>query len=183
MKKLIIMIFCLLVSTIMMGQVSTTVVAQHLEFMGVPMQGTIEDFQKELEKKGLVVKEHNPKYRELVMQGEFYGKTCDVRINYTPSKHIPYEVAIQLGHVYDITKSMEIYSDLEKKYRKYKGTSNHRLGKQISFAITNSELEEVGYIYFDCDLTENDSDNRISYLDDKNFLKLLEDEMPLIGED
>ena len=179
------MIFCLLVSTIMMGQVSTTVVAQHLEFMGVPMQGTIEDFQKELEKKGLVVKEHNPKYRNLVMQGEFYGKMCDVRIDYTPSKHIPYEVDIQLGHSvrYDITKSMEIYSDLEKKYRKYKEDRFHRLGRQINFEITNSELEVVGHIEFVCGISEDDSDNKISYTDYTNFKKLMDDEMSLIGED
>lgn len=90
MKKIITIIFCLLVST-------TMAFAQHLKFMGVPMQGTIDDFCAELRAKGFVDEDvENNGEMSVRMKGNFYGEERVIDIYCTPITHKPYRVDIEL---------------------------------------------------------------------------------------
>lgn len=90
MKKIITIIFCLLVSTTMMGQ-------DCLTFMGVPMQGTIDDFCAEVRAKGFVDEDvENNGEMSVRMKGNFYGEERVIDIYCTPITHKPYRVDIEL---------------------------------------------------------------------------------------
>lgn len=92
MKKLITIIFCLLVSITINAQ-------EHLEFMGVPMKGNITEFMKKLKRKGFKEVDFYGKRWGLFggsMKGVFNGEERIIDIYVTPITQTPYRVSVKL---------------------------------------------------------------------------------------
>lgn len=166
MKKIITIIFCLLVSTTMMGQVSTTVVAQHLEFMGISIDGDINNFLGELEKKGYKLHKTDPTDNSVTMRGNYniivnhamFDDDCiEVTVYYSPITHTVYCVMLNLRYSYDYEK--QVTNILEQKYKNYlqdRHNDKHRWGcykvdskgnkiGRIFYHVTGDRTAEVTY--------------------------------------
>ncbi len=62
---------------------------QHLKFMGIPLNGTIDSFQRKLAAKGVTVDPERNKYApfgERDFKGNFTGQPCRILVWYTNSK-------------------------------------------------------------------------------------------------
>lgn len=68
---------------------TTTYAQEHMKFMGIPLTGTIDNFQQKLAAKGVYVdKEGNATagFGMRVFKGKFCGQNCSIAIYYTDKK-------------------------------------------------------------------------------------------------
>lgn len=65
---------------------------EHLKFMGIPLDGRIESFQTQLERKGFKLIPHNSAYpvNTRVYEGIFSGERSNVYVWYNPRTHTVY---------------------------------------------------------------------------------------------
>ena len=84
-KKLLFFLFFL---------ISATGYAKHLEFMGIPINGSITSFQNKLLAKGCSVSKENKLLPTGIrgFHGLFAGKDCDIYVWYNPRTKIVYSV-------------------------------------------------------------------------------------------
>lgn len=119
MKKNIYTLFCLFI--VLTSQAQTG----HLKFMGIPLDGTIDQFQTKLMTKGvkldaelnIITKEEGSPYR--YFKGPFTGKQSSIKIKYNPKTKIVWGamVVIEYPNEEHVNSALVYYKD--KIIRKY----------------------------------------------------------------
>lgn len=148
-KSIILLTMCLLAYFLPMQ-------AEHMKFMGIPLTGTITQFQSKLQAKGM-------KYDKTTSQlfpagirafkGSFAGEKADVYVYYDPTTKIVYRAKAVVGYYseslceqkYDEMKSM-----LSTKYSDAYETSDYREGHEVyhyvTYELKNEEVKIFGTI-------------------------------------
>ena len=100
--------------------------AQHLEFMGIPLNGTIANFQSKLLKKGCRIMKDNSSYPVGIRgyNGVFAGDKADIFVYYNPKTQIVYQAraAIDCGESKENANNM-FYRYKRMLFDKYEGVS------------------------------------------------------------
>ena len=156
MKKIITIIFCLLVSATMMGQ-------DCLTFMGVPTEGSADEIIKQLEDKGFKLDSSLVKYgdnwklafrimrgKDIKMYGMFCGEWCTVFIQ-------PYEFKKDDIHVKNFVVQTHRHNNITKEraknmYNSFKQHYNFQtfpsLHREVTTTILNKEGDQIGIVTF-----------------------------------
>ena len=87
MRRIVSFIFAVLFVIICQAQVD------HLTFMGIPIDGKIKDFQKELKSKGFIRTSERSKNTRYY-KGSFSGQRCKLLVQFNPNTNIVYSVAV-----------------------------------------------------------------------------------------
>lgn len=70
----------------------------HLDFLGIPINGFIDSFQKKLANKGIFIDSQNNRYAEKgvrIFKGSFYGyKDCEIKVLYNEKNNIVFRVDV-----------------------------------------------------------------------------------------
>lgn len=162
MKRLCLLI-CLMCSLCSIAQ-------QHMKFMGIPIDGTISEFQKKLETKGWkqnIEKSRKAEIGERWFDGIFFGENASMSVDYDPHTKVVYECSSYIftdkEHINDLFKN--ILSGIKEKYK-----DNILISKEDelkgTFWIHGYDILMLGFIFIDarCKDLENLS-IKISYLD------------------
>ena len=81
----------LLTLVLLFAATGSTYAQEHLKFMGIPIDGTIDNFQKQLATKDIVVEKSvnkNVGVGMRIFKGRFAGKTCFIAAQYSQSKTV-----------------------------------------------------------------------------------------------
>lgn len=156
----------------------TTVFAQHMKFMGIPIDGTISSFTTKLQAKGIKISPDNKNVRNGLreFEGTFYGLDADILVCYNSSSKMVYEVVAiiesddieYLNNLYD-----EISEIIRKKYNCVYKKDTFENRKSIRYDIdlaTSADFYEGSInLYFN----ENDGVYwlHIAYRDEVNTKK------------
>ena len=158
--------------------------AQHMKFMGIPLTGTITQFQGKLQAKGM-------KYNKTTSQmfpsgirafsGNFAGEKASVYVYYDPSTKIVYRAKAVIGYYSESLceqKYEEMKSMLSTKYSDAYETSDYREGHEVYHYVTYERKSDEVKIYGTIDLYVTDAEFwddykqylHIDYSDYKNSL-------------
>lgn len=156
------------------------VFAKHIEFMGIPLNGTINAFSTKLIQKGFKIDKTSSSLEVGVRmyKGVFYGKKCTLFVYYLPSTKTVYRTKICVDFSTEsnsIDFMKEIISGLNVKYGEgnlYEGTHDgyiswSKIIYEKSKNMQSSDLDtyiDLGEI--DVFMTQNDILLRMSYLDE-----------------
>lgn len=115
MKKTLLIFLCCLFSVVLQAQ------TEHLNFMGIPLDGKIKAFNKELQKKGFVLDELAGKMLDgtYIYNGIFAGERAQVFVNYDRKTKVVYCAAAIIkcySKEQALGKYENMYDMLEEKY-------------------------------------------------------------------
>ena len=104
-----------------LSMICVYVSAQHMKFMGIPLDGTITSFTTKLQAKGISIHPDNKKIDSgcRMFQGFFYGKTADIFVYYDAATKIVYRgKAVIEDSDYERLKNLydEISYSIDQKY-------------------------------------------------------------------
>lgn len=147
MKKTIIMMTLCLVAY------CCPVQAQHLKFMGIPLNGTITQFQQKLTAKGVKYEKHASEILSAgtrAFTGTFTGENASFLVSYDPSTKIVYRATAIMGYssasVCDI-KFEKMKSMLSSKYPDAITVTDFENGhEKYRFTIYDSKQKPLGVI-------------------------------------
>lgn len=130
-----------LILFVLFNIISLSVNAKHLEFMGIPITGTITSFQTRLQSKGCSIAKGNSQLPSGIrgFKGVFAGKDCDIYVWYNHrTKHVYKVRAISdCGSALDVAhNTFYYYKNLLN--QKYEGIS---LNSDMLEDSTNNEYE------------------------------------------
>lgn len=135
MKKQIIIIITLFVALVAQGQ------NEHFKFMGIPIDGKISSFDKELQKKGFKLDDIMGKSLEdaYIYNGIFAGENAQIYVNYDVKSKIVYQavVIIKRSTKESVTRLYQDIRDmLEEKYSQDEGVrfiedQNEKYGEEM----------------------------------------------------
>lgn len=135
MKKQIIIIITLFVALVAQGQ------NEHFKFMGIPIDGKISSFDKELQKKGFKLDDIMGKSLEdaYIYNGIFAGENAQIYVNYDVKSKIVYQavVIIKRSTKESVTRLYQDMRDmLEEKYSQDEGVrfiedQNEKYGEEM----------------------------------------------------
>ncbi|MEE3415756.1 MAG: hypothetical protein VZR53_10360 [Prevotella sp.] len=168
MKKIITIIFCLLVST-------TMAFAQHLvDFKGVNLDNDLADFVEQMQSNGLTFKQNETKLHFVIMQGMMYGKMRDVYILYTPKTRKVYEVSVLFDEEVSTEERIRLYDVTKRKF------SGYAIEEDPTKHTWKIDFEESGRIEFECSMNEYYEDgedylNSITFVDGINLDIMVEE--------
>ena len=116
MKKSILVILCCLFSCALYAQ------EKHMEFKGIPLNGTLSSFIQKMKVKGYktIYTEDNA----VIMEGEFIGKSASIAILASPKSKIVWKVGINF-------KKETSWSSLKSEYYKIKESYIKKYGKPL----------------------------------------------------
>lgn len=127
MKRILTYIIC---SVLLLGAciVVWNTTHSHLKFMGIPIDGTIEEFSKKLEEKGLKEVGDSQAYdgnRERRFSGTFSSENygSEIVVYYDERTHIVYEIVVHPYGVYYKEDIDELLNNYKKKYGKLNRSS------------------------------------------------------------
>ena len=125
--------------------------AQHLEFMGIPLNGTIANFQSKLLKKGCRIMKDNSRYPVGIrgFNGVFAGDKADIFVYYNPKTQIVYQARVAIdcdGDKEEANNLFNRYKDLlYKKYGEVSLTSDmldEQKEFEYSFMVCQPPIQE-----------------------------------------
>ncbi len=118
--------------------------AKHLEFMGIPINGTITSFQTKLQAKGCTLSKDNNQLPTGIrgFKGVFAGKDCNIYVWYNHKTKQVYQVRV----VTDCGNSIEVTHNT---FYYYKNLLNKKYSGQ---ALTSDMLEDSTNKEFDFDV-------------------------------
>lgn len=139
--------------------------AQHMKFMGIPLDGTIANFTTKLQAKGISIHPNNNKVDSGCrwFQGYFFGKSADIYIYYDASTKIVYRgKAVIEDTDYERLKNLydDISSSIDDKYlgqhkeETYKGypSINYQIDLQTSADYYEGNIDlyftDNGFTYY-----------------------------------
>lgn len=147
-----VIILFLLLSTSCLAQ-------QHLSFMGIPINGTINSFELKLKAKGLMPDRESNKsrpYGERMFNGLYIGRKCTFLVRYTGKSKTVYGIEIRFSDE-NQNKVIRFESDfIEGVKKKYKGS--RLIGEE------NSISDKTVYIYDAKDANNYSWDNVVGIL-------------------
>lgn len=112
---------------------------EHLKFMGIPINGTLESFTQKLVAKGM--KRQLGWDNTVVFRGTFAGeRNCEVYVNRVPSRNIVYRIVVCLP-------SRDTWDWLEKDYNEFKEMLTTKYGEPYKCSESFKEGTYVGSDY------------------------------------
>ena len=120
MKKHLLLIFCALFISVSLSAQSSS--SQHLKFMGIPINGSITNFQNKLIAKGFKydkVASNSPGITTRIFNGQFAGESAELYVYYDQTQKFVYRVktVIQRSSEEQILFKMRMYrNQLIEKY-------------------------------------------------------------------
>ena len=172
MKKIITIIFCLLVST-------TMAFAQHLvDFKGVNLDNDLAYFAEQMESKGFKFQKNDTEDKYVIMQGVVYGKTRDVNIYYTPKTLKVWKVIVCLDDEISKEERIKLYNTTKREFKDY------IIDEDPTKHTWTLDFGEYGLIAFMCNMVEYydtvdesvEASNIVTYVDGINRTVWLEEE-------
>ena len=121
--------------------------AQHLEFMGIPLNGTIANFQSKLLKKGCRIMKNNSRYPVGIrgFNGVFAGDKADIFVYYNPKTRIVYQARVGIDCDGDKEEAKNMfYKYKDMLYKKYEEV----LVEQVTLDSKLNEVENFKYTLF-----------------------------------
>lgn len=143
---------------------SCSVEEKHLPFMGIPIDGTLEEFTSQLQDKGFVVIESgtdsaivNRHLNYAVLEGQFIDKNVKLKVTATPISNKPWRLDISLpSHIDDFNG---MYEERKEVIRMFKDKY-----PDIKRSETEQLLFDEGLITFSTrDNSSEVSDRRLEY--------------------
>ena len=174
-KGLIILVFCILAMCV-------PVQAEHLKFMGIPLTGTITQFQQKLAAKGVT---HDKKTSATVpvgtrfFTGTFAVSKADIVVWYDADTKIVYG-AKAVYECYSTSTRDNKYNDIKNmlstKYSEESGGTDYQDGHEnYKITVTNDDGYMIGMISLYCTQGEFPYDDtyfvHVEYLDAQNYVK------------
>lgn len=169
MRKLLALLFLML---------TITCHAQHMKFLGIPIDGTINQFTQKLSTKGIKVHPNNARDSGIdnrKFYGQFMNKQAIIRVWFNPKTKIVYEVKVVLyGKNYEETEQMyDAVSEVIKNKYNVESTETGKLTdgtKAFRYIIQNDNEKTIGIISL---AREHDYNDWLSifYVDAVNFEK------------
>ncbi len=148
MKKLVFFVLALL-----LGLASTSA-QQHLKFMGIPIDGNIENFTAKLKAKGLTIHPDNKTLTEPVraFKGVFFDHEATIWAHYTRKNRTVYRVTVRIckNSSKEVCKNVkeQIEDVIQSKYQtEYKEGESMGGDKLDMYNIFNNDDECLGQIY------------------------------------
>ena len=119
--------------------------AQHLEFMGIPLNGTIANFQSKLLKKGCRIMKNNSRYPVGIrgFNGVFAGDKADIFVYYNPKTQIVYQARVAI----DCDGDKE---EAENMFYRYKDLLYKKYGEVSLTSDMLDEQKEFEYSFMVC---------------------------------
>lgn len=118
-----------------------TASAQHMTFMGIPLDGTISEFTAELEAKGINVSSSNKfiPTGARTFEGMFYGKPSLIAVYYAPATNIVYRAKAVIEDA-DFETLKQLYDEISESIsNKYPG--EHATDVQDGFECTTFKID------------------------------------------
>jgi len=124
---------------------ATSANAQHLEFMGIPLNGTIANFQSKLLKKGCRIMKDNSRYPVGIrgFNGVFAGDKADIFVYYNPKTQIVYQARVAI----DCDGDKE---EAENMFYRYKDLLYKKYGEVSLTSDMLDEQKEFEYSFMVC---------------------------------
>ena len=178
----------LLVLVLLFAATGSTYAQEHLKFMGIPLNGTIDNFQQKLAAKGIYVdKEWNKRARfgKRYFKGKFTGETCHISIFYTKKK-IVYGAQVYYSSSNEADADIfykKIKILLQSKYgNEYTKTEMKNGYEQFTVGILNPDGSLFGSIFLNMDKDrinygETLYSVAVSYYDKKKFQKYQQEQL------
>lgn len=133
MRKYILLLFIL--SSLLLN-------AKHLEFMGIPINGSISSFSTKLKNKGFTLLKGNEQLPIGIrgFDGVFAGEECELYVYYNPKTRIVYKCSVFISCNYSIETA-------ENKFDYFKELLNKKYGDVAltSDMMTDVEIDEAEY--------------------------------------
>lgn len=161
MKKILFLLFTLVSLCCQDGQ------AQHFKFMGIPIDGSIENFETKLKEKGFVNSIEYSKFNttaEKYYDGMFAGNDVLLMVRATPKSGLVYGVSVNYFKLTEKAAQGEkerMEKAIAKKYKTVKKTVSPTISK---FSVANGNI----MVYYQTDEKLNKYLVSISYFDIKN---------------
>ena len=140
------------VLAVLMRLFSFSISAQHLSFMGIPLNCTIDQFQTQLAGKGIypeVEMNRSLPFGERMFSGTFAGYPCQIALFYNNNR-IVYQARVGYGNSSESFVDMfysDIQSSLAAKYSGCKSVSDTYTGyPSFAIVVTNNEGYNIGLI-------------------------------------
>lgn len=140
------------VLAVLMCLFSFSISAQHLSFMGIPLNCTIDQFQTQLAGKGIypeVEMNRSLPFGERMFSGTFAGYPCQIALFYNNNR-IVYQARVGYGNSSESFVDMfysDIQSSLAAKYSGCKSVSDTYTGyPSFAIVVTNNEGYNIGLI-------------------------------------
>lgn len=119
--------------------ISTHAQSEHVKFMGIPINGTINQFQKEIERKGWIYNENESvkSSGSRIFNGMFANEEAELYVLFENQTYTVYQVAILIN--------AESKENAIIKYNKLKDLYNRKYPeyKKDEYAIDNTEALEI----------------------------------------
>lgn len=145
MKKLLALLFLML---------TITCQAQHMKFMGIPIDGTINQFTQKLSTKGIKVHPNNARDSGIanrIFYGQFMNKQAEILVWFNPKTKIVHTVKVVLyGKNYEETEQM--YDDVSEVIKNKYNVQSTETGKltggaeTYDYTIQNDSKKAIGWI-------------------------------------
>lgn len=118
--------------------------AKHLEFMGIPITGTINSFQTKLQGKGCSLYKYNSELPTGIrgFNGVFAGKDCNIYVWYNHRSKI----------VYKVRAVVDCGTSLESSHNTFRYFKNLLLQKYEGLALNSDMLEDSSNGEYDFDM-------------------------------
>lgn len=156
---------------------------QHLKFMGIPINGSIDNFQQKLANKGIYPSREmnrNTPFGVRCFTGRFTGKQCNIYVYYTDSKIVYRAKAVYSEQDEDLVDSyyIEVKDMLDTKYALEEsedetsdGYPSHRI-----YVTNETGTKSLGQIFlykskFNGDYGYVSYSIHVDYYDDSNQIK------------
>lgn len=158
---------------------SLTINAQHMKFMGIPIDGNVNMFASKLMSKGFSISPKNKKtgVGKRLMKGRFYDQEVDLCIIYIPLTKIVYGVVIRFHNSNRtiLERMMEDIGDsVKEKYicKEEEGKTNAGYDTTIYYIYEESNQNKlIGKINMGVKFDDWDYELFLVYQDEQNALK------------
>lgn len=171
MKKYLLLILCTLFISVSLGAQSKS--NQHLKFMGIPINGSITNFQNKLIAKGFKYDQAGSKALESptrIYKGQFAGETAQLFVYYDRDQKFVYrvKVIIQRDSEKQILSMMRMYrKQLVEKYSTYAEEGTHEGNESYYIPVENGWID----LYYVQNVYDIGYSLQIDYWDDTNTQK------------
>lgn len=170
MRKLLALLFLML---------TITCHAQHMKFLGIPIDGTINQFTQKLSTKGIKVHPNNARDSGIanrIFYGQFMNKQAEILVWFNPKTKIVHTVKVILyGKSYEETKQM--YDDVSEVIKNKYNVQSTETGKltdgteTYDYTIQNDSKKAIGWIILAKEYKHGNDWLSIFYRDAVNFEK------------
>lgn len=169
MKKSVITLLCCLFALFAQAQ------TEHMKFMGIPINGTINQFQAKLVAKGLNYNDEvSRQLQNGIFSGHFAGERSEIRVNYNQKSGIVYMVTVAIER-YKLEQAKDLFEDfkyrLKQKYNNSETEEDKLEGyPEFRLACNDKEGNVIGAILLSISEDNGKYYLIIDYYDSANYM-------------